>query len=350
MGRITPVILSGGAGTRLWPVSTPQKPKQFQMLVSGDMMIADTASRVTDANLFQPALVIGSRSHQHLLREALHRHAPRRYVLEPVGRNTAAAIAIAALLCEDRPDEPILILPSDHAINNTSGFIETVRMGAVLARMGKIVTFGITPTEAHTGYGYIERGETLEHMLSASDVARFVEKPNTEAAIQMLESGNFLWNSGMFMASPRRLIEEFALHAPELLKACRDTLTHSANLDDMIYLNEERFATTPSQAFDIAVMEKTQHAVVIPAAFDWSDVGSWAALHSLMRDETHGNVLSGVVQANTDVRNSFVRNDTDLPVFLSGVSDLIVVLTKDGLVVTTHAAAQSVKKAAEKKA
>lgn len=360
MPLMTPVILSGGSGTRLWPVSTPTQPKQFQCLVSGNMMITETALRVSDQSMFTAPMVIGSKTHQKLLAEALD-HLNPSYVLEPMGRNTAAAIAMAALIAaKQNPAAPLLILPSDHAIQDTEAFLRTVTLARPLVDAGRIVTFGIEPTEPHTGYGYIERGSALDNYAYANRITRFVEKPQREAAEEMLRQGNFYWNSGMFMATAGTLLHEFEIFAPEILSACMHTLAHSVTTHNTLDIDAESFANVPSQPFDIAVMEKTSSAVVLPAHFDWSDVGNWAALHQVMRQSKNdnqppanvqnGNIQYGNdIQFDDDVRNSFVRNDTEMPVFLSGVSDVIVVVTKDGIVVTSQASAQEVRKAAERK-
>jgi mannose-1-phosphate guanylyltransferase/mannose-6-phosphate isomerase len=344
---IIPVILSGGAGSRLWPLSTPEKPKQFQSLVSETMMITETALRVSNKAFFSAPIVIGSQSHESLLHNALQDYLPACTVLEPFGRNTAAAIAIAALLAyEIEPQTPLLILPSDHVIRNTDAFLQAVHLTSPLVDDGFIVTFGIEPIEPHIGYGYIEKGTQLADHPYASTIKTFVEKPDAKKAAAMLETGNFYWNSGIFMASAETLLDEFARFAPEVLAACRDTLAHSPEVENIVQLNAEYFEKVSNIAFDVAVLEKTQQAVVLPAAFDWSDVGSWAALHQIMQQENHENVIFGKnVQIENNVVNSFVRNDTTLPVFLSGVSNVIVVVTKEGVVVTSHDNAQQVKNA-----
>jgi mannose-1-phosphate guanylyltransferase/mannose-6-phosphate isomerase len=335
---IIPVILSGGSGTRLWPLSSPEKPKQFQSLVSESMMITETAARVANKAFFSAPIVIGSQDHETLLQTALQDYLPACTVLEPFGRKTAAAVAIAALLAyEIEPQTPMLILPSDHVIRNTDAFLQAVHLTTPLVDDGFIVTFGIEPIEPHTGYGYIEKGTTLTDHPYAATIKTFVEKPSDANAAAMLALGNFYWNSGIVMASAETLLDEFTRHAPEVLAACRDALTHSPENENIIRLNEEFFEKVPSVAFDVAVLEKTHKAVVLPAAFDWSDVGSWAALHQIMQQENHENVIFGKnVQIENNVTNSFVRNDTTLPVFLSGVSNVIIVVTKEGVVVTSH--------------
>lgn len=344
---IIPVILSGGSGTRLWPVSTPEKPKQFQPLVTETTMITETAERVSNKTFFSAPIVIASKGHGELLQEALKEYVPACTVFEPFGRHTAAAVAIAALLAyEIEPQTPLLVLPSDHVIRNTDAFLQAVHLTTKLVEDGYIVTFGIQPLEPHTGYGYIEKGVQLGDHPYATTIKTFVEKPSIEKATDMLATGNFYWNSGMFMATAETLLDEFNRHAPDVLAACRDTLAHSPEQENVINLSADYFDKVPSVAFDIAVLEKTHKAVVLPAAFDWSDVGSWAALHQIMQGESRENVLSGnAIQVEDDVTNAFVRNDTNLPVFLSGVSDLIVVVTKDGVVITSHNNAQQVRNA-----
>lgn len=346
---IIPVILSGGSGTRLWPVSTTDRPKQFQVLLGDQTMIAETAARVSERDYFAAPIVIGNADHESLLAECLAATPPQLTILEPQGRNTAAAIAIAALTAQSMdPDAIIAVLPSDHVVRDRRGFVETTLEAARIARMGYLVTYGIVPNEPHTGYGYIERGDKAPGIVSASRIARFIEKPDRATAEKLLAQGGYSWNSGMFVFQAATVLAEFEKYAPELLATCRATLAASPQQGNIIKLDVPSFAQVPSIAFDKAIMEKTGNAMVLPALFDWSDVGSWWALHDMLGVDERGNVVHGYsARVDQDVSNCYVRNDTSIPLFVTGLDEVVVVVTDAGIVVTSKASEQNVKKATE---
>jgi mannose-1-phosphate guanylyltransferase/mannose-6-phosphate isomerase len=272
--RIHPVLLSGGAGTRLAPLSRPEKPKQFLALAGTRTLIQQTALRVRVCDL---PIVIGNRDHRALIAEQLHDIGvlARTIVLEPVGRSTAASAALAAMLSPE-PQNLILLLPSDHVVTDEPAFQHAIDAAAEAARKGFIATFGITPDSPHTGYGYIQKGEEIAR--GAYRVARFVEKPPLETAQAYLQSGDYLWNSGMFLFRADVMLEALKLHAPDVLSAARGALENAKRDGQFVSPEPEAFFRTPSISLDHAVMEKTDRAAVVPCAIGWSDIGSWPAL------------------------------------------------------------------------
>jgi len=304
---IIPVILSGASDN---PVSP-----------------AKTAERVENKAFFSSPIVIGSQAHAEFLDRTMIGHLPACTVLEPFGRHTAAAIAIAALLAfEIEPQTPMLVLPTDHAINNNDAFLQAVHLTTPLVDAGYIITFGIKPTGPNTQYGYIEKGAEIPEHEFAKRISSFVEKPDQEKARAMLETGHFYWNSGIVMATAETLLDEFTRFAPEVLAACRDTLAHSPEQENIITLSPEFFEKVPRVAFDVAVLEKTQKAVVLPAAFDWVD----------FETQDNNSIQGKHVHLEKGVTNVFVNNETDQVVKITGVSDISVILTKDGVVITSN--------------
>lgn len=349
--EISPVILSGGSGSRLWPMSRAGFPKQFQRLTADLSMIQETALRVSGEG-FAPALVVTNEAQRFLVAQAFAEiDAPLdRILLEPSARNTAPALAAAALYLHDRdPDAVMLALPSDHAIARVEAFRTAVVTALPAARAGRIVTFGIRPDEAHTGYGYIEAGVRLEGYAdgcSGQDaeihtVARFTEKPDAETARGFLEAGRFYWNSGMFMMSAARLIAALEQLAPDVLAAARAALTSARSDLDFLRLDAASFAESPSISIDYAVMERTDAAVVLPIDVGWSDVGSWQSLWRLADRDNADNALSGDVIAE-DVRGSYLRSDGPLVAAL-GLENVLVVATDDAVLAAPLARAEEVK-------
>jgi mannose-1-phosphate guanylyltransferase/mannose-6-phosphate isomerase len=272
--RIHPVLLSGGAGARLLPLSRPEKPKQFLTLTGDKTMIQQTALRARDCDL---PIVIGNRDHRALIAEQLHDIGvlPRAVVLEPVGRNTAASAALAALLSPESQNL-ILLLPSDHVVADEPAFQHALEAAAEAARKGFIATFGIAPNAAETNYGYIQMGEEIAH--GARRVKRFAEKPSLETAGAYLESGDYLWNSGMFLFRADVMLEELKRHAPDVLSSVRAALENATRDDLFISPEKEAFFGARSISLDFAVMEKTDRAAVVPCDIGWSDIGTWASL------------------------------------------------------------------------
>ena len=342
--KLIPVILSGGSGTRLWPVSRKSFPKQFWPLIAERSMLAETALRAASAE-FTPPIVVANQDHRFVVAEQLREAGINgaRIVLEPVGRNSAPAIAAAALLAAKTAPESVLwIMAADAAIADQDALRAALRTAWAAARAGHIVTFGMEPTSPETGYGYIARGESLEGLPGAYLVERFLEKPDLAMAKSLLTAGGNLWNSGMFLFRADALLDELERLAPEVLTATRAAMAASTTDLDFIRLGAAEFATAPDISIDYAVAEKTDKAVVVPAAIGWSDVGSWSALFDIAPKDAQGNVALGDVVLE-NVSNSYVRNDASLTALL-GVQDLIVVNTQDALLVASRDQAQNVKK------
>ncbi|MCH9013737.1 MAG: mannose-1-phosphate guanylyltransferase/mannose-6-phosphate isomerase [Proteobacteria bacterium] len=349
MNPIHPVILSGGMGTRLWPLSRVLYPKQLLPLVSDDTLLQETARRVADAERFAAPLVVCNDEHRFIVAEQLREIGitPAAIVLEPDGRNTAPAAAAAALMLgRDDADALLLILPSDHVITDLEGFHGAIEVAARAARDGALVTFGMTPTKAETGYGYIRCGEPLDDEGRCHRVERFVEKPGADAARSMLAEGGWLWNSGMFLFSAGAYLEEMERHRPAIVEACRAAIESGREDMDYFRLGAEAFAAAPSVSIDYAVMEHTKRAAVVPADIGWSDIGSWAALWELGQKDENGNVAIGETIME-DVRDSYLRADGRLLAAI-GVRDLLVVVTADAVLVASRDAAQDVRKVVER--
>ena len=341
MTSIVPVILSGGAGTRLWPASRSMYPKQLMPLVSKYTMLQDTARRLdgmTDTS--DECLVICNEAHRFLVAEqmlAIDRSA--RIVLEPEGRNTAPAIALAAfVVAEQDGDSLLFVMPADHVITDTTAFQAAVAEGVKAATSGKLVTFGIVPTRAETGYGYIRA--SLDGP-SAVPVVSFVEKPDAITAQQYLDGGEHFWNSGMFLFSARTFLHELQSHSPEIYKACRDSASKRKDGDDFSRPDRDSFLSSPSDSIDYAVMEKTDTAMMVPLDAGWSDVGSWAALHDVRDKDGDGNTVDGDVEIQ-DCKGMFIQAESRL-VTAVGLEDVVIVETKDSTLVTSKARSQDVK-------
>ncbi|MCZ8125143.1 MAG: mannose-1-phosphate guanylyltransferase/mannose-6-phosphate isomerase [Tagaea sp.] len=339
--KLVPVILSGGAGTRLWPLSRELYPKQLLPLAGERSLIQDTALRA-GGEAFGPPIVVCNEEHRFVIAEQLRRVdiAPRAIVLEPVGRNTAAAAAAAAGVLA--PGEIMLLLPSDHAIKDVPAFLAAAAHAAAAARAGRLVTFGIDPERPETGYGYIKRGAALPGLDGAFAVDRFVEKPDAETARKYIAEGGWAWNSGMFMLPGELFLGELAKFEPGIARAAADALAKAKRDLDFVRLDKDAFAAAPSKSIDYAVMERTSAAAVVPARLGWSDVGAWDALWELGKRDEAGNVVQGDVIAEA-TRNSYLRTEGRLLATL-GVEDLIVVDTRDATLVARKDQAQHVKK------
>jgi mannose-1-phosphate guanylyltransferase/mannose-1-phosphate guanylyltransferase/mannose-6-phosphate isomerase len=335
-----PVILSGGSGTRLWPLSRGIYPKQFLPLVSDKTMVQETVLRLKGIEGLQAPIAVCNEDHRFMMAEQLCRidvH-PECIILEPIGKNTAPAVTMAALAAKD-PEDILLVLPADHVIENVVAFQEAVIKAGELAEQGVLVTFGIVPTAAETGYGYIKRSS--ENIADTFKVAEFVEKPNAEVAQAYVDSGEYYWNSGMFAFKARCYLEELETFAPDMLAACRSAYS-AAKIDvDFVRLDKELFAQCPPDSIDYAVMEKTDKAVVIPLDAHWNDVGSWSALWDVRTKDSRGNALSGDVLA-LDTENSFIHSENKL-VAVIGVKDLVIVETDDAVMVAPKNRVQEVK-------
>ncbi len=343
MQQIVPVILSGGSGTRLWPVSRESFPKQLWPLVSDRSMIQETALRAAGAG-FAPPIVVCNQEHRFLIAEQLRQAGIEgaRIVLEPVGRNSAPAIAAAALLqAEADADAVLWMMAADAAIADVPALHAALDRAAQAARAGRIVTFGMKPTAPETGYGYIEVGGPLAGIEGVHELARFVEKPDTATAAHLVASGSHLWNSGMFVFTARTLIEEMERHAPDVLAAVRKAVAQRRQDLDFLRLDPESFAAGPNISLDYAVAERTKRAAVVPADIGWSDVGSWNALWELAAKDDAGNAAIGDVVLE-GARDCYVRSDGILTAVV-GLKDAVVVVTEDAVLAMHRDQAQDVK-------
>jgi len=336
-----PVILSGGSGTRLWPLSRGAYPKQFLPLVSDRTMVQETVLRLKGIDKLQAPIAVCNEGHRFMMAEQLWEIGaqPDSIILEPVGKNTAPAVALAALAAKS-PDDILLILPADHVIDNVPAFQQAVMKAGQLAEDGFLVTFGIVPTAPETGYGYIKRSS--EKIADAFSVADFVEKPDAIIAQTYVDSGEYYWNSGMFAFKAGRYLEELEKFAPEMLLSCRQAFLQAKTDVDFVRIDKELFAQCPSDSIDYAVMEKTDKAVVIPLEAEWSDVGSWSALWEVTDKDPFGNAVSGDVLA-LDTENSFIHAGNKL-VAVIGLQDIVVVETDDAVMVAHKDRVQDVKK------
>lgn len=341
---LIPVILSGGSGTRLWPISRRNLPKQFLSLAGNETLFQQTVRRAGRLQDAAAPIVVASDDHRFLAAEQLQELGVggASILLEPFARNTAPAIAVGALqaLSHD-PEAQVLVLPADHLIGDDTSFAEAVDRARPLATQGWLVTFGIRPDRAETGFGYIRRGTAIN--AGTFSVAQFVEKPKQEVAERYLASDEYEWNSGMFLFKAARYLEELAEHAPRMLEAAEASFA-SARVDlDFIRLEAEAFAGAPNDSIDYAVMEKTSRAAVVPVSCGWSDIGSWDALWTASNKDSNDNNLEGDVIA-LDTKGTLVRSHERHLVATIGLEDLVVVTTPDATLVARRSASQDVKK------
>lgn len=351
ISTILPVIMAGGTGSRLWPLSRELYPKQF-ICLQGEYTMLQTTIRRLDSIKCESPLVVCNEEHRFIVAEQLRQldKLTKNIVLEPVGRNTAPAIAISAFAAKlDVANDPLLlVLPADHVIENEKEFCSAVQKAVKYADAGKLVTFGIIPNKPETGYGYIKRGGNCgDDLLSAFEVAEFVEKPDHRTAQDYVTSGEYYWNSGMFLFRAGRYLEELKKYRPDILEACESAMSTIDTDLDFIRVDEKAFFSCPAESIDYAVMEHTQDAVVVPLNnVGWSDVGSWASLWEVSEKDSTGNVNHGdVISINTE--DSFIYAESGL-VATVGIKNIIIVQTKDATLVINRNAVQDVKKVVEK--
>ncbi|MFM7314164.1 MAG: mannose-1-phosphate guanylyltransferase/mannose-6-phosphate isomerase [Cyanobium sp.] len=350
---LVPVILCGGTGTRLWPLSRASYPKQYWALAGSgeETLLQQTELRLKGLEGLAPPLLICNEDHRFIVAEQMRQIGvnPAAIVLEPMGRNTAPAVAVAALRASAQGDDPLLlVLAADHVIRDAERFRATVQAGMAAAEAGQLVTFGIVPTAPETGYGYIEAagpltadGSSAGSIGAPVPIQRFVEKPDRATAEGFLASGRFTWNSGMFLFKASAILSELERHAPQVVSACRNALEREASDLDFVRLEREAFGQCPNVAIDVAVMERTDRGAVLPLDAGWSDVGSWSALWETADQDRDGNVLRGrVISENS--RNCYLRSEHRLVVGL-GVEDLVVIETDDVVLVAQRERAQDVK-------
>lgn len=343
---ITPIIMAGGSGSRLWPLSRQLRPKQFLELLGNESLIQQTLARLDGLDVTAP-IVITNEEHRFLAAEQLRAIGIQNasLLLEPEGRNTAPAIALGALQAlrnGGANDSLLLVLAADHVIQDVDAFQKVVTGAIALAREGRLVTFGIVPTCAETGYGYIQKGRALGE---GFEVARFVEKPDKNVATGYFESGDYLWNSGMFLMRADRYLDALRTYAPDILAACEKAIEGASNDLDFVRVDKASFVSCPSDSIDYAVMEKDQQVAVVPLQAGWNDIGSWSALWDVSPKDAQGNVTKGDV-ITTDCRDSLIYSTHRLVAGV-GIEDLMVIETKDAVLVARKDMDQSVKKIVE---
>jgi mannose-1-phosphate guanylyltransferase / mannose-6-phosphate isomerase len=342
--QIHPVVLCGGSGTRLWPLSRALYPKQLLALASERTLLQDTILRTADRERFAPPIVVGNEEHRFILAEQLRDLGiqPEALVIEPVGRNTAPAAAVAALLlCRDHPGAHMLVMPADHVIGNPGAFRDAVGQALGASESGKLVTFGITPTSAHTGYGYLQRGAALAGLPGCHAVGRFVEKPDAETAAAWIASGDYLWNSGIFLFPAARYLAELERWHPAIVEASRRALAGAEHDLSFLRLDDAAFRASPLSSIDYAVMEHAADAAVVPVEMGWSDVGSWSSLWEISGKDDAGNATRGTVIA-VDVTDSLLRSDGPALAAV-GLRDVVVVATKDAVLAVSRDRAEDVR-------
>ena len=338
---ILPVIMAGGSGSRLWPLSRTHYPKQFHNLLGKSSLLIDTITRLDNIK-HQPPLVICNEDHRFLVAEQFRKHSlsTSGIILEPIGKNTCPAIALAAFQAVKTNEDPyLLVLAADHSIGDRDSFQKAIHQAYETAKTGSLVTFGIIPTSPETGYGYIKKGKSLNKY--AYYVDGFKEKPNIILANEYINSGHYLWNSGMFLFKASSFLKELKKFEPKIYRLCEESIDNSTHDLDFIRIDSDAFSNCKSQSVDIAIMEQTKNCAVVPMNADWSDVGSWSALWELSKKDDRNNYFYGDVVA-IDCDSNFIRTDEKLTVTL-GVKDLIVINTKDALLVAERSCAQKVK-------
>ena len=339
---LTPVLLSGGVGSRLWPVSREAHPKQFQPLAGELSMLQQTLQRTSDLEE-SPPLVVCNEEHRFMVAEQLRQVNLQAgaLILEPQGRNTAPAVALAALQAVTTdPQALLLVLPADHLIRDVEAFVAAVGKAIPLAQEGRLVTFGVVPSAAETGYGYIKCGAGLASDLY--DLERFVEKPDAATAQEYVDSGNYLWNSGMFLLRANAYLEQLGEHAPEILSSCQQAMAGASVDLDFVRPDALAFDECPSDSIDYAVMEKTDAGAVVSLDCGWSDVGAWSSLWDVAQRDAEGNASKGDVMLD-NCHNSYFRSESRL-VAATGVEDLVVVETADAVLVAHRDKVQDVKR------
>ena len=344
MAKLVPVIMAGGTGSRLWPLSREHHPKQFLTVEGEYSMLQNTIRRLSPLLASDPVVICNDK-HRFLVAEQLRAldKLANNIILEPVGRNTAPAIALAAFCAlqnSDVEDPLLLILAADHVIQDDKAFIGAINHAESLAALGKLVTFGIVPTHAETGYGYIRRGDAIGG--DAFAVAEFVEKPDYDTARDYIESGQYYWNSGMFLFSAKSYLHELKHLSPDIYDACQKAVGYINPDLDFIRIDKEAFTACPSDSIDYAVMEHTQHAAVVPMDAGWSDVGSWSSLWDISKKDQQKNVLHGDVFAHCSEGNYIYSENAFISTI--GVNNLVIVQTSDALLVANKDSVQDVKK------
>ena len=350
--QIIPIILSGGSGTRLWPLSRKLHPKQFLPLAGDKTMLQETIIRLNGLDNLANPIIICNTEHRFLVAEQCKQINIKNptILLEPVGKNTAPAIAAAALQSlkhkhkhKHKDEAQLLVLSADHVIQDINAFHEAIKIASRHAQRGKLVTFGIKPTDANTAYGYIKHSKDFND--GTYKVERFVEKPDLLTAKKYLEKGNYLWNSGMFVFTASKLIEELTLHAPAIVQSVRNSVDKASQDLDFIRLDKVYFESCQSTSIDYALMEKSDNLIVVPLNAQWNDIGSWSALHEIGIKDDNGNVLRGDIIAK-DTSNTYINANHHV-VATIGIKNLVIVDTPDATFIATHEKAKEVKSIVE---
>jgi mannose-1-phosphate guanylyltransferase/mannose-6-phosphate isomerase len=342
MSKITPVILSGGSGTRLWPLSRKQHPKQYLPLAGDNTMLQETILRLNGLDNLTDPIIICNADHRFLVAEQCQQIGIKNPIilLEPIGRNTAPAIAAAALQSlKDSDDSTLLVLSADHVIQDVDAFYKAINIASQQVQSGKLVTFGIVPTDVNTGYGYIKSSKDNNN--GAHKVKEFVEKPDLKTAEFYLEQGGYLWNSGMFMFQARTFIDELTIHVPSIVTSVNNAVNNAVQDLDFIRLEKQAFESSPSDSIDYALMEKSNNVVVVPLDAQWNDIGTWPALYDIGTKDSQGNVIKGDV-ITQDTTNTYINADHHM-VATIGVDNLIIIDTPDATFIATQDKAQEVK-------
>jgi mannose-1-phosphate guanylyltransferase/mannose-6-phosphate isomerase len=344
--QIIPVIPSGGSGTRLWPLSRKQYPKQYLPLAGDNTMLQETILRLSGLDNLADPIIVCNADHRFLVAEQCQQIGIKNptILLEPVGRNTAPAIAAAALQSLKYSDDlTLLVLSADHVIQDVAAFHKAINIANQQVQRGKLATFGIVPTDANTGYGYIKSSKDNNN--GAHKVEEFVEKPDLKTAEFYLEQGNYLWNSGMFMFQARAFINELTTHAPNIVTSVNNAVNNATQDLDFIRLEKQAFKSSPSDSIDYALMEKSNNVVVVPLDAGWSDVGSWSTLYDIGTKDSQGNVIKGDV-ITQDTTNTYINADHHM-VATIGLDNLIIIYTPDATFIATQDKAQEVKSIVE---
>jgi len=342
---IIPILLAGGSGTRLWPLSRQLYPKQLIDIPNEKTMLQNTLLRLEGLEMVGPPIIVCNEEHRFMTAEQLRKidAVPHTIILEPVGRNTAPAIALAALKAMEYEEDPILlVLPADHVIKNIVDFHAVIKAGLAFAEKDRLITFGVLPNCPETGYGYIKKGGLLDRETGASKIERFVEKPDLERAQALFESGSYCWNSGMFMFKASVIIKELEAFAPDIMMPCKGLIDAGVQDLDFFRLSLEGFKGIPSDSIDYAVMEKTSKGIVIPFDAGWSDLGSFDALWQEGKKDENMNVITGDVLTQ-DVKESYINSESSL-IAAIGIEQFVIVETKDAILVSPRNRVQDVKK------
>ncbi len=348
---IIPVILCGGTGTRLWPLSRSGYPKQFLSLNSENSlsMLQNTVLRVRDKKIFNDPILICNEEHRFIVAEQMRqiKISPRAIILEPVRRNTAPAITVSTLFANDLEKNPsIVVLSSDHLIKNETKFIKSIKLGAGYLKLGRIVTFGVMPDSPETGYGYIESENFLNNSYPKGEkIKRFVEKPTKEEAEKLFDKKNYSWNSGIFLFKAQTLLEQINIYNDEIYDLCKKSLTAIRSDLNFIRVNKIHYESCPNISIDVAVMEKTSLGTVFPFDVGWSDIGSWTAVWNNSNRDENGNVFDGNILAK-EIKNSFLKSEYRLIVGL-GINNLVVIETQDAILIADKRYSQEVKNVVE---